>query len=186
MTEQVSTSSAAEPASRRTSWGVWLMLGVVLLLLAVVAVQLVRVQQGPLTSGPVPDFTLTTFDGEEIQMSALRGQVVVINFWASWCGPCELEAAELEQFWRDNKDRGVMLIGVNWSDVQPDALAYMAKFDITYPSGVDVRTRISQQFRIDGVPETYIIDKQGNIREAIIGPTTYANLTRIIEELLAE
>lgn len=186
MTDQVSTSPAVEPAPRRTSWGVWFILGLVLLLLGVVAVQLVRVQQGPLTSGPVPDFTLTTFDGEEIQISALRGQVVVINFWASWCGPCEVEAADLEQVWRDYKDQGVMFIGVNWSDIQPDALAYMTKFDITYPSGVDVRTRISQQFRIDGVPETYIIDKQGNIREAIIGPTSYANLTAIIEELLAE
>ncbi len=124
----------------------------------------------PVSSGPAPDFTLQTFDGQSLTLSALRGQVVVVNFWASWCAPCREEAAFLEQTWRTYKDRGVVFIGVDYVDTDANARAYLKEFGITYPSGPDLGTTISQAYRIKGVPETYLISKEGIVSGNAIGP----------------
>lgn len=161
---------------------------VVIGLLVLVAIQMRR--SGPLAAGPVgkgelaPTFTLTTFDGQTVSLSELRGRVVVVNFWASWCKPCEQEAADLENTWRHYEDRGVMFLGVDYVDTETDARAYLKRFDITYPNGPDLGTKISQAFRIRGVPETYIVDQNGRLVAVKIGPTTQAELTAVIEPLL--
>jgi len=109
-----------------------------------------------------PDFSLTTFDGQEIRLSELKGKVVVLNFWASWCKPCEREAVDLETAWRYYQPSGdVVFLGVDWTDTEKKAEGYLAKFGITYPNGPDLGTRISQAYRTTGVPETYIIDRDG-------------------------
>ena len=125
----------------------------------------------------VPDFVLTTFEGDQIAISDTKGQVVVINFWASWCKPCEQEAAELEQAYRKYKDQGVVFLGVDYVDTEREALDYLSKFNITYPNGPDLETRISQAFRIRGVPETYIVGKDGVLVDVRIGP--YLSLSQI-------
>jgi len=103
----------------------------------------------------------------------------VINFWASWCKPCEQEAAELEKAWRIYQDSGeVTFLGVDYVDTEPEAQAYLDEFEISYPNGPDLGTRISQAFRIHGVPETYIIDKDGILAHAQIGP--FQSLDEII------
>lgn len=157
---------------------------IVLALLALVATKLYEVTQGPVSSGGAPDFTITTFDNQTLTLSSLRGRVVIVNFWASWCKPCEKEAPELEAFYRSYQDRGVMLIGIDYVDTETEARAYLAKFGITYPNAPDLGTRISQSFRIKGVPETYIIDQHGQVVKVIIGPTTFADLAAIVEPLL--
>ena len=162
-------------------FAVWI---VVIAMLTLAGIKLYQVTLGPVSSGGAPDFSLTTFNGETITLSSLRGQVVVVNFWASWCDPCKDEAADLERFWRAYKDRGVMMVGVDYVDTETEARAYLAQFDITYPNGPDLGTRISQAYRIKGVPETYIIDKNGSLVTNIIGPTTFANLAQIVEPLL--
>ncbi len=175
MTEE--SASAAE-AERRPRWGAILAWAFVIGLLAVLGIGLVRSQQGPIGVGTqVPDFTLTTFDGREVAVRDLRGQVVVINFWASWCKPCEQEAAELEQAYRMYKDQGVVFLGVNYVDTETEALAYLRRFDITYPNGPDLGTRISQAFRIRGVPETYVVGPDGRLVAVRIGP--YESLAEI-------
>jgi cytochrome c biogenesis protein CcmG/thiol:disulfide interchange protein DsbE len=147
-------------------------------LLGVLAFGLVRTRQGPVAVGTaVPDFSLTTFEGDSVDITALRGQVVLVNFWASWCTPCEDEALALEQAWRTYRERGVVFLGVNYVDTRPEALAYLEQFGITYPNGPDLGTRISQDFRIRGVPETYIVDAEGVIAGVKIGP--YASLEEI-------
>ncbi|MEW6567865.1 MAG: TlpA disulfide reductase family protein [Chloroflexota bacterium] len=147
---------------------------------------LVRVQTGPRSSGEAPDFTLTGFDGRQVSLSALRGRVVVINFWASWCPPCREEAAYLEQTWRKYQDRGVVFIGVDYVDTEPEALAYIAEFNITYINGPDTGTRISQAYRIRGVPETFFVDRNGQLRGVRIGPLQPPELDERLEQLLAE
>lgn len=182
MTADTQTEINAEKPKIVLGWFVvWMLVAAIL---SLVAVKLYQVTLGPISSGSAPDFTLTTFDGRSISLQSLRGSVVVVNFWASWCDPCKDEAADLEAFWRAYGDRGVVMLGVDYVDTETEARAYLAQFDITYPNGPDLGTRISQAFRIKGVPETYIIDKNGSLVTNIIGPTTYAKLAEIVEPLL--
>lgn len=160
-------------------------LGVVALL-ALLGWGLVRAQAGPKTSGLAPDFTLQTFDGESITLSDFRGQVVVINFWASWCPPCRDEAPYLERTWREYQDQGVVFIGVDYVDTDPEALAYIEEFDITYPNGPDARTEISQAYQIQGVPETFFVGVDGTLRGAKIGPLAPPELEERLSDLLSD
>jgi cytochrome c biogenesis protein CcmG, thiol:disulfide interchange protein DsbE len=171
--------------NRRT--GHLLAWGGLLVLLAILALGLDRSQKGPVSEGQrAPNFTLTTFSGEEITLESLRGKVVVVNFWASWCKPCEQEAADLEKAWRQYQPTGkVMFLGIDYIDTEPEAMAYLEKFDITYPNGPDLRTRIAQSYRIAGVPETYFINQAGEVVYKKIGPfTRYEDITRVIDSLL--
>lgn len=157
------------------------------ILLIIVAIGLITTQQGPIGIGQTaPDFELTTFDGEKIRLSDLRGKVVVINFWASWCKPCEQEAAELEEAWRFYQPGGeVVFIGIAWTDTESASLEYLKKFDITYPNGPDLGTRISQRFRTTGVPETYIIDRNGVLAYKKFAPfLSVAEIRAAIDPLL--
>jgi cytochrome c biogenesis protein CcmG/thiol:disulfide interchange protein DsbE len=156
-------------------------------LLALLAFGMLRNQEGPVTVGEtVPDFTLTTFEGEQISLADLKGKVVVLNFWASWCKPCEEEAAELETAWRIYQPSGeVVFLGVDYVDTESEAKVYLEKFDVTYPNGPDLRTKISQAFRIRGVPETYIIGKDGKLAAFKISPfLSLAEIQGMIDPLL--
>ena len=159
-------------------------------LMALVAFQMRR--NGPLAAGRVgqgeraPEFTLQTFDGESVALADLRGQVVVVNFWASWCLPCEEEAAILESVWRQYQDRGVVFLGVDYVDTETQARGYLERFDITYPNGPDLQTRISHLYRVRAVPETFVVDRDGLLAEVFVGPITgEAALQAAIEPLLA-
>lgn len=171
--------AAGAPETRRVgflglnlSLGALIVWGAVLTLLVFLALGLMRSQQGPVGVGQqAPEFVLTTFGGEEISSRALQGKVVLINFWASWCKPCEQEAADLEAAWRHYEPGGeVVFLGVDYVDTEPEALGYLEKFDITYPNGPDLGTRISQAFRIRGVPETFVIDQNGELTAFQKGP----------------
>ncbi len=155
-------------------------------LLGLLGWRLVKVNSGQVDSGMAPDFTITSFEDETITLSELRGQVVIINFWASWCPPCREEAPYLEATWRKYKDQGVVFIGVDYADAESKALAYLDEFDITYFNGPDIGTRISQRYNMDGVPETYYIAKNGELRGVKIGPLVPPELDQKIDELLAE
>lgn len=159
---------------------------VILALLGLLAWGLRKAQAGPVESGMAPDFTITGFDGRTVTLSQFRGQVVIINFWASWCLPCREEAAYLEETWRKYKDEGVVFIGVDYVDTEKEALAYIEEFDITYINGPDIGTRIAQDYNIKGVPETFFVAKNGELRGIHIGPLKSPQLDEKIEELLAE
>jgi len=174
----------------RRSLPVWVIAAAFVLLtgfLVVIALGLGRVQSGPIVIGQkVPGIDLTTFDNQVLHTSEMKNRVIVINFWASWCKPCEQEATELEQAWQHYKpDGNVVFLGVDYVDTEPEARRYLQQFKISYPNGPDLRTSISQMFRIRGVPETYIIDRAGNLAYIKIGPfTTTEELTSAIDPLL--
>ncbi len=180
--KQLTPDDPGEGKNSGRRWGVILAWVFVLGLLLVVGIMLIRTQKGPIGVGDeVPDLTLTTFDGDLISFEDLAGEVVVINFWASWCKPCEQEAAELEQAYQMYKDEGVVFLGVDYVDTETEARQYLEKFGITYPNGPDLGTRISQAFRIRGVPETYIMGPDGRLAAVKIGP--YTSLEEIQREI---
>jgi cytochrome c biogenesis protein CcmG, thiol:disulfide interchange protein DsbE len=179
----------AAPSVRRKWWQAALLLFVVALL-ALVAFQM-RLN-GPLAASRVgagqlaPDFELQTFDGQTLSLADLRGQVVVINFWASWCKPCEEEAADLENAWQTYRDRGVVFVGVAYVDTDTESRRYLERLQITYPNGPDLGTRISQRYRVRAVPETFVVDRTGNLASVYVGPVGPDWLRNAIEPLLAE
>jgi cytochrome c biogenesis protein CcmG/thiol:disulfide interchange protein DsbE len=175
-----------ETTRKRNGGGIFITFSVVLALLGLLGWGLLKSQKGPVDNGPAPDFSLTGFDGRAATLSNLRGQVVIVNFWASWCQPCREEAAYLEQTWRKYEDQDVIFIGVDYVDTEKAALGYIEEFDITYINGPDLKTRISDAYNIQGVPETFFIAKNGDVRGMHIGPLFPPELDEKIEELLAE
>jgi cytochrome c biogenesis protein CcmG/thiol:disulfide interchange protein DsbE len=161
-------------------WAIVLAFVILLGFLALLAWGLRNAQEGPIRVGQkVPPFELIAFDGDVHNTEDYEGKVIVINFWASWCQPCESEAAELEQAWQMYAPTGeVIFLGVDYVDTEPEALGYLEKFGVTYPNGPDLRTSISQMFRILGVPETYIVDRSGRLAYVKKGP--FYNLSEIL------
>jgi cytochrome c biogenesis protein CcmG/thiol:disulfide interchange protein DsbE len=168
-------------------WGsvfAWVLL---LSLLALVAAQLIAAQRGVMKRGePASDFSLMTFEGELIGANEMAGKVVLVNFWASWCKPCEQEAEALQTAWEIYEDRGdVIFLGVDYVDTENEARAYLEKFGITYPNGPDLGTKIYHAFRARGVPETFVINKLGEIAFVKIGPfESLEEITSAIDILL--
>jgi len=182
----IETTSNEEPAAG-PRWGRVIAWVGLFALLAVVGLGLIRAQEGPVSVGKTPPaFELSTFEGEIYTSEDLSGKVVVLNFWASWCIPCEQEADELEAAWQFYSDRDdIIFLGVAWSDMDTKAKEYLEEFEITYPNGPDLGTRISQAFRIRGVPETYVIGKDGILAHAQIGPfTSVGQIIDIVDPLL--
>lgn len=167
--------------------------GVVALFVVFLGARLFSVNQTQPSSGPAPDFILNLYEGFDgglgkspIKLSDLRGKVVLINFWASWRIPCREEAPELEAAYQQFKDRGVVFLGVDWVDIEGDALNYLKSFNITYANGPDLGTKIGPLYHITGVPETYIVDQAGNIQFTKISPVKRAELAVVFERLLQQ
>jgi cytochrome c biogenesis protein CcmG/thiol:disulfide interchange protein DsbE len=166
-------------------WGtliIWVVVGLVLLGLAMALASSFTAQP---RSGLAPDFTLETYDDGSITLSDLRGQVVVINFWASWCVPCADEAPGLERAWKAYRDQDVMFIGVDYVDSDVEGRKFIEKFGITYPNGPDLANRISDAYAIQGVPETFIVDREGQIAFFAMRPLSFEELSAEIEKALA-
>jgi cytochrome c biogenesis protein CcmG, thiol:disulfide interchange protein DsbE len=184
----LSNDNAIQSKPARISWGkliIWLAFFV---FLGILLVGLLRTQQGPVAVGKkAPDFSMTSFNGDEIHLSELRGKVVVLNFWASWCKPCEQEAVDLEHAWRFYQSQGdVIFLGIAWTDTEKKSLDYLERFDITYFNGPDLGTRISQAYRITGVPETYIIDQSGTLAYVKLSPFLSSDEIKMAIEPLLE
>lgn len=162
-------------------------------LLVLIALGLQKAQKPMAEVGKrIPDLSFQFFNGYEyrgtpqMSLSDLRGQVVVINVWASWCKPCEQEAPELQKFWEAYQDREMVLIGVDYVDTPSGAMTYMKKFKITFPNAPDLRSEISSALnRKMGVPETYFIDRDGVLKYVQVGPfTSMEEIQTIVDPLL--
>jgi cytochrome c biogenesis protein CcmG/thiol:disulfide interchange protein DsbE len=182
--------SEEEPASTKRSLGRYIAIGAVVIFVGILALALFRTNRSSPTSGPAPDFELTLFEGYEgnagtspARLSGLKGKPVVLNFWASWCVPCAQEAADLQAVYEKYQDQ-VVFLGVDWTDIEGDALNYLKRFGITYANGPDLQTRIGPQYRITGVPETYVIDQAGNVQYVKVSPVTVAELSAVLDRLL--
>lgn len=200
MNEPISTTMApvqesdeTQPARRNIRWGAVLVWGGIVALLALLGWGLLNATATRPDSGDAaPSFEMQFFDGYEwndlstANLEDMRGNVVVLNFWASWCVECRLEADLLENAWRQYRDQGVIFLGIAYVDADAKSLAYMQEFDVSYPNAPDRGTSISKAYHITGVPETFFIDKNGQVARTVIGPVNGNTLHGEIARLLSE
>jgi cytochrome c biogenesis protein CcmG/thiol:disulfide interchange protein DsbE len=117
-----------------------------------------------------PDFTLERLDREgELSLSSLRGRAVVLNVWASWCIPCKEEAPYLERVWRDQRSRGVVVVGLDAKDFRRDARRFAKRFHLTFPLVYDGPGDVAKEYGVTGFPETFVIDRDGRVVDAFAG-----------------
>lgn len=136
-----------------------------------------------------PDFTLDLLGGGQVRLSELRGKVVMVNLWASWCPPCRAEMPAIEKVYQAYKDRGLVVLGVNttFQDSETDAAAFIREFDLTFPIPLDRDGAVSRRYQLRGLPSTFFVDRRGIIRSVVIGgPMSEALIQSKIEDLLKE
>ena len=136
-----------------------------------------------------PGFTLERLDGEgELVLSSFEGRAVVLNFWASWCIPCKEEAPILERVWQQNRDRGVVVVGLDGKDFRGDARRFVRRFGLTFPIVYDGPGDVVKDYGVTGFPETFVLDRQGKVVEAFAGAVNTsedrARLRTAIEQAL--
>ena len=134
---------------------------------------------------PAEEFTLPLFGAGELVLSQHLGRPIVINFWASWCPPCRVEAQLLEAAWRLYQDTDVLFIGVNIQDSEEDGIAYLAEFDITYPNGRDVDGKVTVDYGVIGLPVTFFIARDGTVQRRWVGAIREGDLLARVNELVA-
>src|SRR5262245_37893693 len=139
----------------------------------------------PLVGRQAGDFTLSLFDGGKFALTDQRGKVVVLNVWSSWCMPaCYNEAPALEAAWQRYRNRDVVFVGVNYQDREAAAREFLTRFRHTFPHGPDVGSKISIDYGVRGVPETFFIDRDGRIAYRHVGEISLPILVQHIEQLL--
>ncbi len=136
-------------------------------------------------SSPAPPLAGDDLDGGSIALVDLKGDVVVVNFWATWCTPCRDEQPALERVHREYEDRGVEFLGVDERDDLAAARAWVDEFDVTYPSIQDPSGAWADDFGLFGYPDTFVIDATGTIRWAVYGQVGEEQLRQLIDLTLA-
>lgn len=134
---------------------------------------------------PAPDFVLTSFDGQRIQLSDYRGRIVVLNFWATWCPPCRVEAPVLQRAAERMESAGVTILGIDVWDDQAAAIEFLNETGVTYPNAEDTTRLIPVEFGVTGLPETFVIDRQGVLVRRWVGPLTDEDLDELLAPVLA-
>ena len=144
---------------------------------------------GPREGFYAPDLTLDALQGGQIKLSELRGKVVVVNFWTSWCPPCRAETPALEAAFEAYKGSSVVVLGVNLTDQDslPDIKSFVQEYKLTYPILLDRDGAIGLLYQINGLPTTFFINRKGVIRTVIVGgPMSETFIRSKIEALLQE
>lgn len=206
MQSQADPVEAAEPdrdaAARRRRVALWATLAAVTLIGSFAGVQIVRTGTKPdalrsaygfsvgdysasaaAVAEPAPAIQGRTLDGNTVALSDYRGKIVVVNLWASWCGPCRSEQPELERAWRDFKGKGVQFLGVAVRDQAVAARAFLDEFGVTYPSLFDPSSELAAKFKIQVMPSTLLIDPNGRIAFRLSGRVDALLLKRLIEQI---
>ena len=133
---------------------------------------------------PARDFSLELLDGRILNLQQLRGKVVMVDFWASWCPPCRQEAPHVVEIYEEYKDQPVEFIGIAIWDSMDVTREFVRQFGISYPVGADARGVIAIDFGVSGIPEKYLISGDGVLTKKLVGPTTAEALRKVLDQLL--
>lgn len=182
------------PVAVRSRRARWLLLGGVaagvVALSGILAFGLSRdpgVIGSPLVGRQAPDFALETLEGDAtVRLAELRGQVVVLNFWASWCRGCREEHPALAEAWNRYRDRGVVLLGIIFQDSPSASRAYVQELGGGWPVLTDPGARQAIAYGVFGIPETFVIDREGRVVARHVGAVRYTELVGQIERELQE
>ena len=131
-----------------------------------------------------PDFVLQTMDGDPVTLGSLAGSPVVLNFWSTWCQPCKLEHPHLQQAASVYGQQGVVFLGVLYNDEVSKAAPFLRRNGSVYPTLVDPGQRVAIDFGVAGVPETFVITRDGRIAQKFSGPVSYQILSQTLETVL--
>ena len=134
-----------------------------------------------------PDITLQAIDGQTVSLTDLQGQVVLVNFWASWCPPCRAEMPDMQKVFEDYQDQGFIILAINSTiqDQQSEAIDFVQAYGLTFPILFDFSGKVTTSYKVEALPTSFFIDRDGIIQEVVIGgPMAEALLRERIEKLL--
>ena len=137
----------------------------------------------PVTSGAAPDFTLESLDGSSVTLSDLRGQVVVLDFWASWCTPCIERLDHLQHMHEQNADQGLTVLAINIEETQGEVSTFVSDHGYTFAVLLDTDASVSDAYGVAAIPHTVIVDREGEVHYIAGGPDDIENT---LQRLLAE
>ena len=124
---------------------------------------------------PAPEFSLATPDGKTIALAELRGKVVFLNFWATWCPPCRVEMPSMEQLHKELKDKGLAILAIDIGESPKQVARFMKEFRLTFPALLDVNSEVSSRYRVQGLPTTFLVDRNGSVIGAAVGARDWAS-----------
>jgi cytochrome c biogenesis protein CcmG/thiol:disulfide interchange protein DsbE len=158
----------------------------VLAVATVIVAQILVQRSGPgLDPGsPAPGLALPDLDGRTVELAALKGRVVAVNFWATWCGPCQEEIPALAEVWTAHRDRCFELLGVAEESAREDVLRLAPR--MPYPVLLDERAEALAPWSVQGYPRTVLVDAEGNVRKVFVGAVRRGQLEDAIRPLLPE
>lgn len=142
----------------------------------------------PKVASEVTDFALLNLNGKEVEISSFRNKVVLLNFWATWCGPCKKEMPAMEKLYGKYKERGFVILGIDYMEKKDKAINFMKKMNLTFPILLDPKGSVAKLFNVYAIPSSFLIDKKGRVRGIAYGAREWDDhgALEIIEQLLGE
>ena len=132
-----------------------------------------------------PDFSMTGISGQQISLKDLRGQGVLVNFWATWCYPCREEMDDLKAAYEKYKDQGIVILGIDMKEGEETVRKFTDSYKITYPILIDTDGKVSDAYNVFGIPSSFFIDREGIIRDIILGEMNQDSINNKIEKLIS-